>query len=65
MLNSQSKKIVLRACVLNKYGYYKRRDIFAICNNMNEIGKTAWYIRKNKLNKNERAYFTFKEVLLA
>lgn len=65
MLNSQSKKIVLRACVLDEAGYYKKRDIFAVCNTMNEIGKNAWYIRKNKLAKNERAYFTFKEVLLA
>lgn len=65
MLNSQSKKIILRACVLDEKGYSKHRDIFLVCNSMNEIGKMAWWIRRTKLEKNERAYFTFKEVLLA
>ena len=65
MLNLQSKKIILRCCVLNEKGYSKHRDIFLICDSMNEIGKMAWWVRRTKLAKNEHAYFTFREVLLA
>jgi hypothetical protein len=65
MLNSQSKKIILRCCVLNKAKYYNHRDIFMVCNSMAEIGEKAWWIRRTKLAKDEYGYFTFREVLLA
>ena len=65
MLNLCDKKIILRCCVLDENTFWKHRDIFVVCDSMNEIGKKAWWIRRTKLAKNERAYFTFKEVLLA
>lgn len=65
MLNCSDSKTILRACVMDKNGYWKHRDIFMVCNSKADIGKNAWFIRKNKVSKNERVYFTFREVLLA
>lgn len=65
MLNCSSEKYVLRCMVLDSESYWKKRDIFMICNTMGEIGKNAWYIRNKKLSKNERGLFSFRKTLLA
>lgn len=65
VLNCTSEKYVLRCQILDSETYWKKHDIFMVCNTMSEIGKNAWYIRRKKLAPDERGYFTFRKVLLA
>ena len=65
MLNCSSEKYVLRCIVLDANTYWKKRDIYMVCNTMAEIGKNAWFIRRKKLQADERGLFSFRKTLLA